>query len=204
MTKPDINRPRRIACIGDSITWGFTLLNPWKQSYPAQLQQRLGPEYEVRNFGFNDAAARFDADTPYVKKRVYRDSLAWDPDVVVIMLGTNDTKKRNWDPEIFERDYRRIVESYVGLPSKPRVVLVAPIRIHVIMNIPLMGLYPDTMEQGVRPAIHKVASDLGLETIDLKDLFTDNKYCMDGVHPQREGARMLEEAIYRGLFPEEG
>ena len=65
-----INRPQRIACIGDSITWGFTLLNPWKQSYPALLQQRLGPDYEVRNFGYNDAAARFDADTPYVKKKI--------------------------------------------------------------------------------------------------------------------------------------
>ena len=201
MSQTTTNRPQRIACIGDSITWGFTLLNPWKQSYPALLQQRLGPDYEVRNFGYNDAAARFDADTPYVKKKVYRDSRAWSPDSVLIMLGTNDTKKRNWDPAIFDRDYRKIVESYVSLPSRPRVVLIAPIRIHNIMNLPLMGLYPDTMEQGVRPAIHKVASDLGLEIIDLKDLFTDTKYCRDGVHPQREGARMLEEAIYCGISP---
>ena len=116
------------------------------------------------------------------------------------MLGTNDTKKRNWNPYIFERDYRKIVESYVSLTSKPRVVLIAPIRVHNIMNIPLMGLYPDTMEQGVRPIIHKVAAETGLEIIDLKDLFTDTKYCRDGVHPQREGARMLEAAIYRGLW----
>ena len=69
----------RVACIGDSITWGFTLLNPWKQSYPVLLQEKLGDSYEVRNFGHNDASARFDADTPYVKKRVYRESLAWNP-----------------------------------------------------------------------------------------------------------------------------
>ena len=59
----------KVACIGDSITWGFTLLCPWKQSYPALLQERLGDGYEVRNFGYNDASARFDADTPYVRKR---------------------------------------------------------------------------------------------------------------------------------------
>ena len=188
----------KVACIGDSITWGFTLLCPWKQSYPALLQERLGEGYEVRNFGYNDASARFDADTPYVRKRVYRDSLAWNPDIVLVMLGTNDTKKRNWDPEIFRRDYRRIIESYRDLPSHPRVILIAPIRIHLLMGRPLLGLYPETMENGVRPAIREIAADMGLECIDLKDLFTDSRYCRDGVHPQREGARLLEEAIARG------
>ena len=186
----------KLACIGDSITWGFTLLNPWKQSYPALLQEMLGDGYEVRNFGYNDAAARFDADTPYVNKRVYRDSLAWNPDIVLLMLGTNDTKTRNWDPDIFRRDYRRIVESYRSLPSNPRVILIAPIRIFLPWRIPLLGLYPETMEEGVRPAIREIASDLGLECIDLYGLFEDTTYCRDGVHPQRTGARMLAEAIH--------
>ena len=189
----------RVACIGDSITWGFTLLNPWKQSYPAVLQEKLGEDYEVRNFGYNDASARFDADTPYVNKRVYRESLSWNPDIVLLMLGTNDTKKRNWDPEIFRRDYRRIVESYRALPSNPRVILIAPIRIFLLMGRPLLGLYPDTMEQGVRPAIREMAADMGLELIDLQDLFTDSTYCRDGIHPQKTGARMLADAIYAGV-----
>ena len=171
----------RVACIGDSITWGFTLLNPWKQSYPALLQEKLGGEYEVRNFGYNDASARFDADTPYVTKRVYRESLAWNPD-------------------IFRRDYRRIVESYRNLASHPRVVLIAPIRIFLPWGLPLLGLYPDTMEQGVRPAIRETAVDMGLELIDLQDLFTDSRYCRDGIHPQKTGARMLADAIYSALW----
>lgn len=193
---------KKVACVGDSITWGFTLLMPWKQSYPALLQERLGKGYEVRNFGYNDASARFDADTPYVRKKVYRDSLAWNPDIVLLMLGTNDTKKRNWDPDVFRRDYRAIAESYLNLPSRPRVVLVAPIRIHLLMGRPPMGLYPETLESGVRPAIHEIARDLNLEVIDLKDLFPDSRYCIDGIHPQREGARMLEEAIAKGLMEE--
>ena len=190
---------KRIACVGDSITWGFTIVNRRKYSYPALLQQRLGAEYEVRNFGNNDASARFDADTPYVKKSVYQESLAWNPDVVLLMLGSNDTKKRNWDPEIFRRDYKRIVESYLKLPSQPRVILIAPIQIFQPMHIPLLGLYTETMENGVRPAIREIAAEMGLELVDLVNLFTDSKYMMDGVHPQREGARMLEEAIYSGI-----
>ena len=186
----------KVACIGDSITWGFTLIRPWKQSYPALLGEMLGPEYEVRNFGYNDAAARFDADTPYVRRKVYRDSIAWNPDIVLLMLGTNDTKRRNWDPEIFDRDYRSIVDSYLNLPSHPRVILIAPIRIFKVINIPLMGLFPETMETGVRPAIHNIAAEKGLELVDLYDLFSDTTYCRDGVHPQAAGARMLAEAIH--------
>ncbi len=189
----------RVACIGDSITWGFTLLNPWKQSYPALLQEKLGEGYEVRNFGYNDASARFDADTPYVHKRVYRESLAWNPDIVLLMLGTNDTKTRNWDPDIFRRDYRKIVESYRKLPSQPRVILIAPIRIFLILGRPLLGVHPETMEDGVRPAIREIAVETGLQLIDLRDLFIDNQYCRDGVHPQRTGAQMLAEAVYSSI-----
>ncbi len=191
---------KRVACIGDSITWGFTLLNPWKQSYPALLQEKLGPEYEVRNFGYNDASARFDADTPYVTKAVYRDSLAWNPDTVLIMLGSNDTKRRNWNPDIFRRDYSSLVDSYLQLPSKPRVILIAPIRIFLRAGRPILGLYPDTMESGVRPTIREIAAEKGLGLIDLKDLFTDSSYMVDGVHPQREGARMIADAIYQAIL----
>jgi lysophospholipase L1-like esterase len=189
----------RVACIGDSITWGFTLLNPWKQSYPALLQEMLGDGYEVRNFGYNDASARFDADTPYVKKRVYRESLEWNPDIVLLMLGTNDTKTRNWDPDIFRRDYRKIVDSYLDLPSRPRVILIAPIRIFHILGRPLLGVHPETMEEGVRPAIRETADEMGLPMVDLQNLFTDTQYCRDGVHPQRTGARMLAETIYSSI-----
>jgi len=190
---------KRVACIGDSITWGFTIVNRRKYSYPSVLQEKLGPDYEVRNYGYNDASARFDADTPYIRKSVYRESLDWNPDIVVLMLGTNDTKSRNWDPVIFRKDYSKMVESYRQLPSHPRIVLVSPIRIFLRMNIPLLGVIPLTLEEGVRPAIREIAEEKGLEFIDLKDLFTDSTYMMDGVHPQREGAKMLAEAIYEGI-----
>ena len=191
---------KKIACVGDSITWGFTILNPKKHGYPAVLQHLLGEEYEVRNFGYNDAAVRFDADTPYVKKRVYRDSLDWNPDTVILMLGTNDTKPWNWNAEIFQRDYGRLVDSYLALPSHPRVVLVAPIRIFRVFNVPSLILNPDVLEEEIRPAIRKIAEQKGLELIDLQPLFGNAHFCRDGIHPQRRGARMLAETIYSQIL----
>ncbi len=190
----------RIACVGDSITWGFTLLKPWKHSYPALLREMLGQGYDVRNFGYNDAVARFDADTPYVSKRVYRKSKEWEPDIVLLMLGTNDTKRRNWDPVIFRRDYGKLVDSYLSLPSAPKVVLMAPIRLwRTIGDLPLLGLYPETLEEGIRPAIRSIAEEKGLPLIDHKDTITDRKLCLDGVHPQIIGTRLLAEKVFQSL-----
>ena len=188
---------KKVACVGDSITWGFTIVNRSKYSYPAVLQQLLGDGFEVRNFGHNDAAARFDAETPYVSKKAYRDSLAWEPDIVLLMLGTNDTKPWNWNPGIVREDYLRVVESYLALPSHPQVVLVAPIRI--FKTIPVMFLNPDVLEEGVRPAIRDIAAQLHLQLVDLYDLFDSARFCRDGVHPQRDGARLLAEALFRAV-----
>ena len=188
---------KKVACVGDSITWGFTILNPGKHSYPAVLQHLLGDGFEVRNFGYNDAAARFDAETPYVRKRVYRESLEWEPDNVLLMLGTNDTKPWNWNPGIFREDYLRLVKSYLALPSHPRVVLVAPIRIFRVL--PVMALRPDVLEEGVRPAIRDIAAQLHLQLVDLCDLFDSARFCRDGIHPQREGARLLAEALHKAV-----
>ena len=44
-------RPVRVACVGNSITYGAGIANRQQNSYPAQLQYYLGADYEVRNFG---------------------------------------------------------------------------------------------------------------------------------------------------------
>lgn len=188
---------KKVACVGDSITWGFTIVNRARYSYPAVLQQLLGDGFEVRNFGHNDAAVRFDAETPYVRKKACRDSLAWEPDIVLLMLGTNDTKPWNWDPVVFRQDYLRLVESYLALPSHPRVVLVAPIRI--FKPLPVTFLNPDVLEEGVRPVIRDIAARLQLQLVDLYDLFDGSNFCRDGVHPQRDGARMLAQTLFEAV-----
>ena len=189
----------RVACIGDSLTWGFALADPWRESYPAVLQEMLrekvGEGYEVRNFGRNGASVRADSYAGYVDTSVFRSSLAWDPDIVLLMLGSNDASPYDWDPEAFRRDYEQIVASYQGLPSAPRIILIAPPRIHRVMGETFMGLSPEILEGGIRPAIRSVAAAAGFEFIDLVDLFPDARYCFDGVHPHASGARMMAKAI---------
>lgn len=191
---------KRIACVGDSITWGFTLLNPVRDSYPSLLQKMAGNDFRVFNFGVNNAAVRYDSDCPYVGTRKYQKSLSCEPDLVILMLGSNDTKHRNWNPDIFRKDYMRLIDSYADLSSQPKIVLVAPIRIHRVIGIPLMGLYPEAMEEGVRPTIKAVSQELQLPMIDLEALFPDGGYCLDGVHPQRKGTEIMAKHIYDSLL----
>lgn len=188
---------KRVACIGDSLTWGFSLPDPLRQSYPALLQERLGADYEVRNFGCNGASVRCDADLPYVETMVYGESRAWNPDIVLLMLGSNDATPWGWDAVAFRDDYERLVASYRELPSLPRVILIAPIRMFRVMGMTFGGLSPEILEEGVRPVIREVAGECGLQCLDLVDLFTDARYCHDGVHPNVEGVRLMGEAIYR-------
>ncbi len=181
----------RVACIGDSLTWGFSLPDPRRQSYPALLQERLGEDYVVRNFGCNGASVRCDADLPYVETLAYGESRAWNPDIVLLMLGSNDATAWDWNAVAFRRDYERIVASYRDLPSQPRIILIAPIRMFRVNGDTFGGLSPETLEDGVRPVIREVVGECGLQCIDLVDLFTDARYCYDGVHPNVAGVRLM-------------
>src|SRR5271168_4090727 len=101
--------PIRVACVGDSITFGAGVTKGWP--YPAQLGRMLGSGYDVRNFGVSGATLLRAGDKPYDKQKAFPAALAFKPDIVILMLGTNDTKPQNWGPHAaeFDADYRWLV-----------------------------------------------------------------------------------------------
>ena len=82
----------KVACVGDSITYGCMVANRNKNSYPTVLNGLLGEGYCVANFGYTDRTAIKTADRPYTAEKLYQQSLKFKPDVVVILLGSNDSK----------------------------------------------------------------------------------------------------------------
>ena len=103
----------KVACVGNSITYGAGIVNREKNSYPAQLQEYLGDNYEVKNFGVSARTVLIKGDYPYVETDVYKQSLAYQPYVVLIKLGTNDTKPQNWKyQDDFLEDYQALIDSY--------------------------------------------------------------------------------------------
>lgn len=195
----------RIACVGNSITFGSLVENREKNSYPAQLQNMLGKGYEVKNFGVSGRTLLRKGNLPYWKEKAFAEALAYRPDIVTILLGTNDSKAVN-RPHLneFESDYTDLIESFRALPSKPRIVLL----------LPVPSFYPDSssiydpvIKTQIIPRIQHVAYKNECELINLYNLFIDKPgLLVDQIHPSSIGAgiiaRRLYESLYRGDQPE--
>ncbi|MDE6060385.1 MAG: hypothetical protein K2G31_02825, partial [Clostridia bacterium] len=108
----------RVACVGDSVTYGYGISNWTKNSYPAQLAKLLGDKYCVNNYGYSGRTAGMSGNKPYTNEKLYKQSLDFKPNIVIIMLGSNDTKAANWHgKESYINDYKKIIQSYLDLES---------------------------------------------------------------------------------------
>ena len=62
----------KVACVGNSITYGTGLSDRATQSYPVKLQKLLGERYEVENFGKPGATLLNQGHRPYTRQEEYR------------------------------------------------------------------------------------------------------------------------------------
>ena len=186
----------KVACVGNSITYGAGISNREKNSYPAQLQYYLGDDYEVRNFGSNGATAQSDGDYPYVRTGVYGESKNFLPDIVLIKLGTNDTKPQNWkDEKHFMEEYQTLIDTYRSLDSHPQVILLTPVRCFLTEK---NTVSPRIIEEKVRLVVEQLAYDNGLGIINLHNLFGnqwDQVIMPDRLHPSSIGAGAMARKI---------
>ena len=193
----------RSACVGDSITYGATIRDKSHDSYPAQLGTMLGRKYSVKNFGASGYTLQESCDRPYTSHKRYKKSLDFKPDVVLIMLGTNDTKPYNWiSTEAFQDDYRQLILSYQELPSRPDVILMTPASVFPENFNPAK---PYKIRAGVAgeaaKAVRELAKELGLPFIDIHEVTASHPefFLQDGVHPNELGAKAIARTVYEAL-----
>ena len=123
ITNPKENQIR-VACVGDSITYGHGITNWKKNNYPAVLQQLLGEKYHVANFGSSGACVNPEGDQPYVGREIYQEALAYEADIIIFMMGTNDAKPENWtNADDFIEDYMSLLGSFQKGDKSPKVYL---------------------------------------------------------------------------------
>ena len=183
----------KVACVGNSITWGHGIQDRSKNTYPAQLQQLLGDGFDVRNFGNNGKCAQDEADDPYTKTKEYADALAFMPDIVIIKLGTNDSKPQNWkDAKRFKKGLEKIAVSFSKLASHPRMIIALP----ATAFSRAWAINDSVISAGIIPAVTQIAArhkwqlvDLHTTTAPLSRLFPD------GIHPNEEGAGIIAKTI---------
>ncbi|MCR5364971.1 MAG: alpha/beta hydrolase fold domain-containing protein [Prevotella sp.] len=209
----------RVACIGNSITEGFGIDMCGAYGYPAELQKLLGSDYWVKNFGVSSRTMLNKGDYPYMNELAWQDEQAFKPDVVLIKLGTNDSKPENWQYGAeFRQDLEQMIltlrpdlaqpvgkkakkakkaKNAVPQPVKPQIYLCTPIPAFK----PTWNISDKVITDEIIPIQQEVAQKYGLQVIDLHTLYANDgdKMLKDGIHPDGKGAHRLAEIIANEL-----
>jgi acyl-CoA thioesterase-1 len=189
----------KVACIGNSITEGQAIQDE-SMRYPQQLQKLMGDGYDVRNFGVSGRTLLRRGDFPYWQEQKYQDVLAWAPDVVIIKLGTNDSKPQNWIySDEFEGDYRDFIRSFKDLPGKRKIYICTPIPVFQ----DAWGITESIVKDEIIPIVRAVAKSEKVMVIDLyTPMIGKDALVPDGVHPGAEGATVMANEIFKVINPQ--
>jgi alpha-L-fucosidase 2 len=175
----------RVACIGDSITEGYGLKNEGKTSYPVVLDSLLGPSYVVFNFGRSATTLQKKGNFPYWVTKELSNAFHFQPDIIVIKLGSNDTKPYNWNAQNYESDYQSLIDTLRTMESDPEIFLCYPVPVYMTN----WGINDSTVLLGIIPAIDRVAAKNDLPIIDLYHPMQHQPGNFpDGIHPNEQGA----------------
>ncbi len=189
---PAADRPCKVACIGNSITYGYLLPDRENNAYPSVLGRILGPEYEVGNFGHSGATLLRHGHSPYNNHAAYRASLEFAPDIAIIHLGVNDTDPRNWPNygDEFITDYLALIDSYREVNPDMDIY---------ISRLTPLGAAHRRFPTGTRDwrdsinaVIERIASLADVKLIDLGAPLRDRPDLIhDAIHPDSVGAILM-------------
>lgn len=191
----------RIACVGDSITYGTYLKDPTHESYPAQLQTLLKNQAVVENFGVSGSTVCLKGDLAYWNQEARMKSGEFLPDIVFIMLGTNDSMDAYWqDEEAFLKDYEVLIQYYKNISTHPKVYVLTPSSSFILNeNSDLVrGMHQDRVQLITQWLINNIPDE---DRIDIHEATRNvpQFYTMDGVHPNAQGAYFIADVIYQIL-----
>lgn len=184
----------RISCVGNSITAGSRLANPKQEAYPAQLQQLLGNEYAIKNFGVGGRTVIKDCDRSYMATPAYQEALKSNPDIVTIKLGTNDSRlPYRLQIDSFMADYKTLIHSFQNLPTPPRIILLLPVTSYLTDT---MRQTEEAIAKLILPRIRQVAFEEKLELIDMHSITANMPATFpDSLHPDPAGAAIIAKRL---------
>lgn len=202
--------PVRIACLGNSITEGAGTSDHATKAYAAVLQRLLGNDYEVKNFGVGGATALrkgTDSGRPfwYGGFDKCREAMEYNPDIVILKLGGNDSKGFNWQYGAeFPADYQELIDMFKYLPSLPKIYLCLPCKARVDDPDKIWGINERVILEEVTPMVREVAHNNRMTAIDLHDVYDgEEAICYsDHIHPTDRGAELIARRIYEVITRE--
>ena len=189
--------PIQVVCMGDSITAGYGL-QKGEKSYPSCLIGLLGRGFKLQAFGATGRTFLKNGDMPYWKTQAIAQASALQPNIVVIALGTNDAKPKNFE-KIAELpgDATEMIHIFRDLPSKPIVYLALPAPVYRTNY----GILEENLVR-VRALLAETAKKENVPVIDLSTALANHpEWFPDGVHPNAEGAEALAKVVASAIQP---
>ncbi len=194
-------QPIKVACIGNSVTYGFGHDNPAVTSYPSQLAKMLGDDYEVGNFGKSGATLLRKGHRPYNEQEEFKKALEFAPDIAIIHLGLNDTDPRNWKyyKREFIADYVALIEAFEKVNPD--------VEIYICRMTPIFHWH-HRFKKGTRDwyweiqaTIENIAYNIAeVKLIDLQETLYHRPDLMpDALHPNPEGAKLIAQRVYSAI-----
>ena len=198
--RPKVEKKLKVACVGNSITYGTGIKDRETDAYPSQLQRMLGDAYEVGNFGRPSATLLAHGHMPYFQQAEWNAAKAFTADIAVVHLGINDTDPRNWPNyrDEFVTDYLHLIDTLRQVNPQVRILIarLTPIRHDHHRFTSGTKLWHDEIQE----AIETVARVAGVELIDFHaPLYHHPDYSVEGIHPNPAGARLLALTAYSGI-----
>lgn len=197
----------KVACVGDSITYGMSVINWFENTYPAQLGDMLGDDYHVQNFGFSAKTAQENNDESYRATKLYEKSKKYQPDIVILMLGSNDSKPYNFNggKADFKQAMKELIEIYQGLESSPEIILAtvnAGFYVHGANEGDYMYDINGANINIINQAIKELAEEYNLTLVDTFAITKDHPewYKLDGIHPDKNGQTAMAEAFAEAVM----
>jgi len=189
--------PVRVVCIGNSITEGAGLSNPSVEAYPIQLANLLGSNYSLLNCGVSGRTMLKHGDVPYWNESKYSQAKAYDPNIVIIALGTNDSKPWNWKLKSeFYSDYAAMIGEFRTNGKNPQIFVCIP----PPAFIGNFGITDSVIRNEIQPLIDSLCTTFGTSKIDFfHKMITCGSYFGDGIHPNKDGAKIMAQIAYKAI-----
>ena len=195
----------KVACIGNSVTYGYGHKDSRATSYPSVLQQLLGNGYEVANLGHSGATLLRKGHNPYYKTGAFADAVAFVPDIAIIHLGLNDTDPRNWpsNRDEFAADYARLIDTFRKV--NPGVKIIISRMTPIFHDHPRFRSGTRDWFWQIQELIPKIAAANKTSLLDFHTpLYTRPELFPDALHPNEEGAAILAKTVYQKITGDYG
>lgn len=202
---------KTILCYGDSNTWGYDAEAdgriPWNERYPGILSRKMGASYHVAENGLCGRTTHYESDVELfvngLKGAQFCAEVHAPLDYVVLMLGTNDCKDmyRAQIGEIQE-GIRQIGHCFTRKGAQ--ILLAAPPVMRYLKKSPFFEEFGEGAERKSRllkAAYQELAREEKWLFLDVDEIVRPGDY--DKIHLDREGHRILAEAVYKILKKED-